>query len=83
MVALGATTHDCRHGSDLWSWKFWQSCVWSASANPRCFVSRASVVVTRRDAYWLIALMHNTLIFNKSQPEAVERLLGSHPHRNR
>jgi len=27
--------------------------------------------------------MHNTLIFNKSQPEAVERLLGSHPHRNR
>jgi uncharacterized protein (TIGR02246 family) len=49
---------------------------------PRRVVSRPSVVLTRRDGAWQIELMHNTLIFNESQPEAVERLLGSHPHRD-
>ncbi len=55
---------------------------YSDEGNRRYVVSRPSIVATRRDVQWLIAVMHNTLVLNESQPDAVEGLLASHPHRD-
>jgi len=48
----------------------------------RHVVSRPSAIVTPHDGRWQVALFHNTLVISESEPDAVERLFGNHPHRD-